>query len=128
MIKNSQITFLYFADLDAAIPFFEEILGLTKAMDEGWCKVWQVAEKAFLGGVDVSHGSVAVKERSGTLISITVPDVDAAYEELVQKGVAIEKQPHTSSRIPLRSFFIKGPEGYDFEIQQFLDEALYQVF
>ena len=54
----SQITFLYYKDLDAAQQFYEGILGLEKVEDQGWAKIYRVSSTAFVGLVDEAHGSL----------------------------------------------------------------------
>ena len=109
-MNTSQITFLYFDHLPQAKDFFEEVLQLEKVYDPEWAVVYRTTGKAFIGAVDASRGSIPVHHKGGVLISITVDNIES-----------IES-------VGLKSFFFKGPEGYEFEIQQFVIGELIELF
>jgi lactoylglutathione lyase len=48
---NSQITSLYYRDLESADAFYREIMGLALVQDQGWAKIYRVSDKAFVGAV-----------------------------------------------------------------------------
>ena len=116
---TSQITFLYFSDLDEAKDFFSQVLELELVSDQGWACIWRAGEKAFVGGVDANRGSLEVKQRGGVLVSLTVDSVDEWYQRLQKHDLAALTEIKHFTDIGLRSFFFKGPDGYDFEIQEF---------
>lgn len=116
----SIITFLYFDDLDAAKRFFSTVLGLEVASDQGFAVIWKVGATGFVGAVDARRGSIPVRSRGGTLVSLNVDDVQAWHEKMARAGVSNLTQVTDHPAIGLRSFFFKGPEGYDFEIQEFV--------
>lgn len=126
---TSNITFLYFDNLEAAKPFFEEVLGLEKAYDPGWACVYRLRDKAFLGAVDNSNGSIRVTSRDSVLISLTVSNIEEVHESLKDssfvQGLSEIKQVKDMA---LKSFFFKGPEGYNFEVEQFTSGELSQLF
>lgn len=125
---SSQITFLYFDDLDKAKKFFDEILQLERANDQGWAVIWKAAGKSFIGAVDRRKGSLKTVNRGGVLISLTVSDIEAAYEAIKKRSPVSLTEIKEMKDIGLRSFFFKGPEGYDFEIQQFTSEEMKKIF
>jgi catechol 2,3-dioxygenase-like lactoylglutathione lyase family enzyme len=49
--------------------------------------------------------------------------VDAWYEFLIEKGVEIEKPPTLNPTYNIYHCFLRDPNGYLLEIQQFLDPA-----
>lgn len=53
---TSNITFLYFKDLEKAKHFFSETLGLEAAYDPGWACVYRLKDKAFLGRWTMHRG------------------------------------------------------------------------
>lgn len=131
MSKNtisSQITFLYFRDFPRACRFFEEVLQLETAYDPGWARVFRTGTDAFIGAVDVSQGSITVQERGGMLISLTVDDVEGWYERLLPWKLESMSEIKEIADVGLQSFFFKGPEGYDFEIQEFTLPELKELF
>ena len=125
---TSSVTFLYFSDLTAAKAFFTGALGLEAAYDPGWACVYRLGEKAFIGAVDDSQGSIEVKSRDGVLVSLTVDDIDGAYEQIRQYGVEGLSEIKQVKDLALKSFFFTGPEGYKFEIQHFTSGELRELF
>ena len=126
---TSTISFLYYQDMESAKQFFGETLGLEIAYNPGWSCVFRLRDKAYIGCVDSSAGSIAVVEKGGFLISLTVSNLHACYERIQNAfGVSELSEIKKVKGIPLESFFFTGPEGYKFEIQQFTDEALNKIF
>lgn len=126
---TSNITFLYFNDLEAAKPFFEEVLGLEKAYDPGWAAVYRLRDKAFLGAVDNHSGSIQVTSTDSVLISLTVDNIEEVHESLKgSRGVEELSEIKQVKDLALKSFFFTGPEGYHFEVEQFTSGALSELF
>ena len=126
---TSNITFLYFNDLEAAKPFFEEVLGLEKAYDPGWAAVYRLRDKAFLGAVDNHSGSIQVTSTDSVLISLTVDNIEEVHESLKgSRGVEGLSEIKQVKDLALKSFFFTGPEGYHFEVEQFTSGALSALF
>lgn len=126
---TSNITFLYFNDLEAAKPFFEEVLGLEKAYDPGWAAVYRLRDKAFLGAVDNHSGSIQVTSTESVLISLTVDNIEEVHESLKgSRGVEGLSEIKQVKDLALKSFFFTGPEGYHFEVEQFTSGALSELF
>ena len=126
---TSNITFLYFNDLEDAKPFFEEVLGLEKAYDPGWAAVYRLRDKAFLGAVDNHSGSIQVTSTDSVLISLTVDNIEEVHESLKgSRGVEGLSEIKQVKDLALKSFFFTGPEGYHFEVEQFTSGALSELF
>ena len=126
---TSNITFLYFNDLEAAKPFFEEVLGLEKAYDPGWAAVYRLRDKALLGAVDNHSGSIQVTSTDSVLISLTVDNIEEVHESLKgSRGVEGLSEIKQVKDLALKSFFFTGPEGYHFEVEQFTSGALSELF
>ena len=121
---TSQITFLDFTDMSAARAFLGEQLGLELVYDPGWACVYRTAGQAFLGAVEVQQP----RHPEGTLVSLTVPDVQAVYNRLLPLGLEGMTPIKQVRNIGLTSFFFIGPEGYRFEIHHFEDLALQGLF
>jgi len=125
---TSQITFLYFEHYQKAKEFFTNVLKLELVFDPGWASVFRTSGNAFIGAVDITKSSVDVKEKGGTLISITVEDLSSWYNHLKKESTFVLTKIKTFEDIHLKSFFFKGPEGYDFEIQEFQNKSLNLIF
>lgn len=125
---SSQVTFLYFTDIENAKRFFTETLELEKAYDPGWACVWHTGKEAFLGAVDAKEGSIEVTTRGGVLVSLTVNNIQEVHKKLSELGISDLSPIRKVKEIALESFFFTGPEGYKFEIQQFTSGELSRLF
>ena len=111
----SQITFLDFSDYAAGKEFMTRILGLETVYDIGWAAVYGIAGKAFLGITD--RRQHPLPPRDGLLISLTTDCIEQWHTHIASFLTVspIAEVPGAG----LRSFFVTGPEGWRFEIQQF---------
>ncbi len=126
---TSNITFLYFNDMEAAKRFLSQTLGLSVAYDPGWACVYRLRDKSFLGAVDNSAGSIKVDSTSSVLVSLTVSNIHEVHQALQGafgvEGLSPIKQVKD---LALESFFFTGPEGYHFEVEQFTSGELRELF
>ncbi len=111
------ITFLYYRDLPRAMRFYEEALGLPLAIDQGWCKIYRLADGAHLGLVDERRGMNAWAETKPVQICLRVADVDAWRAWLAEAGVAGLSETVENAKLGIRAFVFRDPEGYQIEIQ-----------
>lgn len=116
---TSLITFLYFEDFEYGNYFVSEILKLEEIMDQGFAKVFKINDSAHLGIVSKESRDL-IKE--DTLISLTVQDVDKAYNTINKDALHNLTEIKFFESIPLRSFFFEDKEGHHYEIQQFLQD------
>ncbi|MFP4200419.1 MAG: VOC family protein [Clostridia bacterium] len=115
------ITFLYYTDLDPVVPFYRDVLGLDLQIDQGWAKIFRLNDRAYVGLVDESRGSMTATGGEGVLLTLVVEDVDAWYRHMRDNGVTIVTPPTTHEDIGVYCFFAEDPGGYRIEIQKFLD-------
>ncbi len=125
---SSQITFLYFNNYENSCRFFDEVLGLERVYNPQWACVWKTSEKAFIGAVKAEKGSIDSNNRGGVLISLTVENTEEIYEQLKKYELDSLSDIKYFEDIKVKSFFFKGPEGYDFEIQEFTCNELREIF
>lgn len=118
---SSQITFLYFDDLDSVAPFFEDVLNLEIVDRQEAARIYRMAGGAFLGIVDGAKGHWRPQEQSAVLITLVVDDVKAWYDCLKMNGVKMLSDIKKPDIAPVECFFFEGPGGYHFEVQRFLD-------
>ena len=62
-----------------------------------------------------------IVEPKGGMISFVTDDVVAWYARLISNGIEIESPPHVLEKFKIYTFFLKDPDGYLLEFQQFLD-------
>lgn len=111
------ITFLYYRDLPRAMAFYEEALGLPLAIDQGWCKIYRIAEAAHVGLVDETRGMNKWAEVKTVQLCIRVPDVDAWYAYAQHKDFDDLSELFENDQLGIRAFVFNDPEGYQIEIQ-----------
>ena len=111
------ITFFYYRDLPRAIAFYEDVMGLELAIDQGWSKIYRIAAGAHVGLVDEAHGMNKWREEKPVQLCIRVPDVAAWYAYAEGRGVPALSALFENDQIGIRAFVFEDPEGYQIEIQ-----------
>ena len=121
---DSQVTFLYYKDLNSAEEFYGKALGLRKTFDQGWVRIFQISSTSYVGLVDETRGSHKSSESKPVMLSIVTSDVDRWYEVLSAKGIKIISKLSDSGSVPVRAFLIEDPEGYTVEFFQWTNEGI----
>ncbi len=111
------ITFFYYRDLPAAMRFYEDILGLPLAIDQGWCKIYEICPGAHVGLVDEAKGMNKWQAVKPVQLCIRVPDVDAWYAYAKEEKLDGLSDLFVADEIGIRAFVFNDPEGYQVEIQ-----------
>jgi len=119
---KSQITLLYFRNIEKAYRFYEDVLGLKPKIDQGYGRIYEVSGNAFLGVMDEKRGFLQSGHGKSVMISLITDEVDQWYQALEKRGVKLLSEPRTKEDIGIRSFLFEDPEGYILEIQKFLDQ------
>jgi catechol 2,3-dioxygenase-like lactoylglutathione lyase family enzyme len=114
---DAQITFCYTLDLKETASFYEEVLGLELALDQGGCRIYRTAGNAYLGFCEREEAP----EPRGVILTLVTDEVDAWYDRLVERGADPEKPPAHNPMYRIYHFFVKDPNGYTVEIQRFDD-------
>jgi predicted enzyme related to lactoylglutathione lyase len=114
---SAQISWVYTRDLDVTTDFYARILELECSRDEGSARIFKTGDSAFIGVCEVFANRVV--EPEGGMISIVTDDVDAWYRRLIDNGLEIDQPPQRLERFGIYSFFVKDPNGYVIEFQQF---------
>mgnify|MGYP001829124235 CR=1 FL=1 len=117
------ITFLYYKDLQRAMQFYGDILGLSLAIDQGWSKIYRICEGAHVGLVDESKGMNRWTSQKPVQLCIRVPDVDSCYCYAVENDLPELSQVFQNDQLGIRAFVFRDPEGYQIEMQSALREG-----
>jgi catechol 2,3-dioxygenase-like lactoylglutathione lyase family enzyme len=110
------ITFLYTKDLEATARFYQDVLGLRLALDQGNCRIYRVSAAGYLG---FCRREAAPPRPEGIIVTIVTEDVDRWYELLQARGVSFEKPPAHNPTYGIYHCFLRDPNGYLLEIQRF---------
>ena len=113
------VTFCYGPEFDAAVHFYEELLGLELALDQGACRIYRVREGAFIGICRRDDPP----DSDGIIITLVSDDVDGWHARLAARGVVFEKPPTFNPKFNIYHCFLRDPNGYLIEIQRFDDPA-----
>jgi hypothetical protein len=125
---QSQITFFYYRDLEAAARFYAQTLRFELVEDQQWAKIYRVAGRAFVGIVAGDKGFRRPQDYNAVLLTVLVNDVDAWYAYLREHEVKFLTEIQDKPEIQVRCFFIEDPGGYAVEIQEFLRPDLVKIF
>ncbi len=121
-LGQASITWLYYRDLPAAMRFYEDVLGLSLTVDQGWAKVYQTSPTSFIGLVDEQRGMHRASDTKPVAVAFVTPDVDAWHAWLVARGVRMRSAVADSKSLPIRGFTAYDPEGYTLEFETFRDD------
>ena len=113
---TEQITFLYTANLAGTSHFYETVLKLPLALDQGGCRIYRVSNDAYLGFCERTGA-----KPEGVIITFVTGDVDGWAEHLRTRGVRLEKEPTQNPTYGIYHCFFRDPNGYLLEIQCFED-------
>jgi len=111
------ITFFYYRDLPAAMAFYEGVLGLPLAIDQGWCKIYRICPGAHVGLVDEAKGMNKWAATKPVQLCIRVPDVRAWYAYAQEQELDALSELFENDQIGIRAFVFNDPEGYQIEVQ-----------
>lgn len=117
---DQQVTFLYTRDLAVTARFYEQTLQLPLALNQGSCRIYRVGAGGYLGFCERRE---APEQPAGIIVTLVTRQVDAWYRYLQDRGVAFEKPPTFNPAYNIYHTFLRDPNGYLIEIQQFLDPA-----
>ncbi len=111
-----QIIFLDTRDLGQTADFYERVLGLRLARDQGTCRIYHVSGNAYLGFCERTHPPTTP---AGLTVTLVTDRVDAWCQRLKAHGVEFVKEPGDNPPYRIYNAFVRDPNGYLVEIQRF---------
>lgn len=113
-----QVTFLYYQNLEEAVRFYGEVLGLEKSFDLDWVKIFRLSPTSAVGLVNATKGSLRPSTDKPVMVSLVVPldAVDTWYAYLKERGVEVKQPPSVGADGNVKAFGFKDPEGYSLEV------------
>lgn len=116
--NDAIVVFLYVDDLDRSADFYGDVLGLPLVLDQGPCRLYRVAAGGYVG---ICGSGDRPTTPDGLIVTLVRDDVDRYCEELVARGVTLEKPPSHNERFGIYQAFLRDPDGHLIEIQRFDD-------
>jgi catechol 2,3-dioxygenase-like lactoylglutathione lyase family enzyme len=113
---TQQITFLDTRDLARTADFYERVLGLRLARDQGTCRIYHVSGNAYLG---FCQRPDAAAPAPGLTLTLITEQVDEWCAHLQRAGVPFVKAPADNPPYRIYNAFVRDPNGYLVEIQRF---------
>jgi hypothetical protein len=114
---QDQVTFLYYADLEAPRRFYGTLIGLSPYYETPWVTLYRSAPGATIGIVKRADDQIpAETKRDAVMVSIVTDDVESWYQRLKRGGqIKFEKDIYDHPDVPIRAFLIRDPAGYSVE-------------
>ena len=96
--------------------FTATVIGMVR--DEESARIFNAGSGGLIG-VCSAFGNRVVEPKGG-MITLVTDDVDAWFSLLQSKGIDVDSPPHILEKFNIYTFFLKDPNGYLIEFQQFL--------
>jgi predicted enzyme related to lactoylglutathione lyase len=114
---ESMITFFPVRDLEETHRFYSGVMGLAMVLDQGSCRIYRVAEGAFIGFCT----SMEATGSPGVTITLVTGQVDLWFEKAREAGCRVIKKPAKNPEFNIYNCFLEDPSGHTLEIQRFED-------
>jgi catechol 2,3-dioxygenase-like lactoylglutathione lyase family enzyme len=115
-VFTAQITFISVSDLNRSHRFYSSSLGLPLVLDQGRCRIYRVADGAYIGTCDTRP-----PEPGSTILTLVIDDVDAVATRLARSGWQLEAGPRANPDFGIYQLLVRDPDGYLVEVQRFDD-------
>lgn len=110
LIENIGQVAIRARDLPAAVAFYRDVLGLEYLFEAGTLAFFMCGDVRLMLAVPENE---AVDHESST-VYFRVPDLQAAYAELSERGATFVDEPHLIAKLPdheLWMAFFRDPDG-----------------
>ena len=110
------ITFLYYRDLESAEAFWRR-LGFPMVIDQGFAKIFRVADGAHVGLVDEAKGMNDWQAQKCVQVCLRVPNVDVWRDWALAEALPGVSEMFQNEALRIRAFVFTDTEGYQVEVQ-----------
>ncbi len=121
------ITFLPSRDLLETRQFYEKILKLPVALEQGKCIIFKIGTKNhFSYWGFCSHYNEFITPAKRVCLTLVVEqkhEVDEWHQELLSNQVKCIKEPSQTQQFKIYNSFYEDPMGYTIEIQSFDEDG-----
>lgn len=123
---DHSITFFYYDDIHAVVPFYEEVLGFELVLDQTMARIYRIADNSYFGIVDGNRGHLKHQPKSAVLLTIVSQDVQGWHKRISEAGVSGVSEILRGTFC--EHFFFEDPAGYAIEIQRFHNPDVTRLF
>ncbi len=115
--------FLYYEDLDRAVKFYTETLGMKIVLDYGFAKMIQASPTGFLTLVDHTKGMHSNEEPKTVALALVIDEsqIEGWWEYMRKQDVEFLHEYNPVEGRAHNAFVATDPEGYYLEFEVFLD-------
>ncbi len=121
---KATVLWMYYEDLARAERFYEDVIGLTLMVDQGWAKIYPTSATGFIGLVDGEKGMHQATPDKAVTVSFLTSEVDAWFEHL-ERQAELEKLQLRHDEVLdegfVRVFVAYDPENYFLEFDTFME-------
>ncbi len=124
---KATVLWTYYRDMDGIQSFYEDKLGLTLLVDQGWAKVYQTSPSGFIGLVDETRGMHSFSEQKAVTVSFFTDDLRGWFDYVKETGAfelrtdeLQEEGPQDEEGPRVLTFVGYDPGGYYLEFDTFL--------
>ena len=121
---KATVLWMYYEDLARAERFYEDVMGLTLMVDQGWAKIYPTSATGFIGLVDGKKGMHQATADKAVTVSFLTTDVDAWFEHLKRWEELEEFELRHQEVLDegfVRVFVGYDPEHYFLEFDTFME-------
>ena len=120
---RATVQWLYYKDIPRMMAFYESLLGVSLAVDQGWAKVYQVAGSGFLGLVDGAKGLHGTTPEKCVTVSFFTGNVEGWFARAAARDDLRLRTPAVGDESgKVRIFVGYDPEGYFLEWDTFVPD------
>ena len=127
---KATVIWTYYRDMEGIQRFYEEKLGLTLLVDQGWTKIYQTSPSGFIGLVDETRGMHSFSEQKAVTVSFFTDDIRGWFDYVKETGAfelrtteLYEEGPQDEEGPRVLTFVGYDPGGYYLEFDTFLSHA-----
>jgi len=111
--------FLYYENLDRALDFYSEVLGMEVVADYGMAYILRITSDSYLILVDATKGMHTAEEPKTVALALLTDKLDDWYTYLKSQNVEIKYEYKPKKESAHDGFVLVDPEGYLLEFEQF---------
>lgn len=120
--------FLYYKDLDRAVKFYTETLGLELLSDYGMAKMLRITSDSYLILVDATKGMHTADEPKTVALALLTNQLEGWYNYLKKEGIEIKYDYKPKEGGAHDGFVAIDPEGYLLEFETFKQHPENELF